>query len=128
MKVLLRFVRLMPRDFRGEAPVRRIVFDLVDLRTDDALQGVQRCARTEPLDRIAPSEPVPQADGIVIAIGIAEPQQQPACAVGAERHDEFLAQQPERRSAEDDHALLVQADHSFFRAEFEDFGELKRAR
>ena len=63
-----------------------------------------------------------QADGIVIAVGKPEAHQQASRGIGAERLDELLAQQTQRRSAQNHHALLVETNDPFVGPEIQQLG------
>ena len=71
---------------------------------------MQNRARAEPLQRVAPLEPLAEIDRVVVAVGIPESHEQPPGDVATEGVDQLLAQQPHRRRAENHDALLVQSD------------------
>ena len=60
----------------------------------------------------------------MVAVRVAKPQEQAPCRFEAERVDEFLAQQTHGRGAEQDDALLVQADDALIRPKIEQFREM----
>lgn len=97
--------------------------DADDLRPDDSFERVQHGAGSKSFDRAGPVRAVAQTHGVVIAIGKSESEEQATGGVGSERVDEFLAQQPHRRGAQDDDALFVEPDDALVGAEIE---ELRR--
>jgi len=117
-----------PGDLGIEPAGRRIVFRPADLRLDDALEPVQRGTRAKAFEWIAPAKLIAQADRIVVTIRVAKAEQQAACAFQAEGGDQFLAQQAERRRAEDHDPLFVQADHALVWEKFEHFRQVQIAR
>ena len=60
----------------------------------------------------------------MVPVGVAKPQEQAPCCFEAERVDEFLAQQPHGRGAEQDDALLVQADDALIRPKIEQLRQM----
>src|SRR5690606_34819253 len=127
MDVLLGLVRPVP-GVVGLERTGRIERDARNTGAHDALERVQRRAGVQSLDRVGPRRPIAQVDGIVVAVGIAEPQQQPARDIAAEAVDEFLAQQPHGCCAQNDDALLTQADDAEVRLEVQDLAELEAIR
>ena len=81
-----------------------------DLRSDNTFERVQNRTGAKALEGVAPMKSFTQVDGIVVAIGIPEPHQQPTGDVPAKCIDQLLAQQPHRRRAQNHHALLMQPD------------------
>jgi hypothetical protein len=73
VKVLFSHVGVVPGDLLLE-PVRfRVVVDLDDLRSDDSFQPVKDGACPYAVDRALPFGPVPQTDGIMVPVGVPEP-------------------------------------------------------
>ena len=79
------------------------------------------------LARIRPGAPIAQAHGVVVPVCEAEPHQQPARRLGAQRIDQLFSQQAHRRGAENDDALFVEANDAFIRPKIEQLGELHAA-
>ena len=61
----------------------------------------------------------------MIAVGVTEAQHQPARDVAAERVDQLLLHEAHRGGAQDDDALIVEADDAEIRPEIEQLGQLK---
>lgn len=123
---LLGLVRVVPGDLLLEPAGGLVVLDAADLRAHDAFERVQHRPGAQAVERRAPLRSRAQVDGVVVTVGEAEAQQQPPCRLGADRVDEFLAQQAHRRSAEDHDPLLVQSDDALIRPEVEQLGEVLR--
>ena len=122
--VLLRHVRVVPAHFLLESPRCGVVFDADDLGADDPFEPVKHGAGAKPLERSRPRGSVAQADGIVVPVGVAEPQHQTPRRLEPQRFDELLAQQAHGGRAQDDHALLVEADDPLIGAEIQHLGEV----
>ena len=125
MQVLLGLVRVVPGHLLLEAPGLGVVLDAADLDTHDALERVQQGTGAEAVDRVGPVRAVAQVDGVVVAVGEPEPQQQPPRRLASERVDQLLPQQAHRCRAEDHHALLVQPDDALIRPEVQQFREMQ---
>ena len=89
-------------------------------------ERMEHRACTEAVDRAAPIRACAQIDGVVVAVGEAEPKQDAPRGLQSERVDELLAHQAHRGRAQDDDSLLVQADDALIRPEIEQFGEVQR--
>ena len=61
----------------------------------------------------------------MIPVRVPEPQQQAPRGLESQRVDELLPQQAHRRRAQDDDALLMQADDALIRAKIEQFSEIE---
>ena len=85
---------------------------------------MQHDAGPQPVERSRPVRAVAQADGVVIPVGVAEPQQQAPRRLESQRVDELLAQQAHRRRAEDDDALLVQPDDALIGPKVQELGQI----
>ena len=66
-----------------------------------------------------------QVDGVVVAVGEAESEQQSPGRLEPERVDQLLAQQSHRRRAQDHDALLVQPDNALVRTKIQQFCEVQ---
>jgi hypothetical protein len=125
--VLLGFIRIVPLDDGLESPCLRIEFHRCEIRSHDAFERVDNCARPQTVDWIGPRSAIAEADRVVVSVGETEPHQEPAGRLGTERVDQLLSQQAHRGGAEDDHPLLVKPDHAFIRPKVEQLGELQSA-
>jgi hypothetical protein len=119
MDVLFRFVRVMPDDFLLESAAVGIVLEPDNLRSHDALEGVEQRSCTHTFERIGPVRTFPKADGVVIAVSKAETQQQPSCGLDAQRVHQLLAQQAHCRRTQDHDPLLVQSNDALVGAKVE---------
>ena len=119
-----------PRTSRATALPREsgrivgVMFQLNDLGAHDPFEPVQHDAGPQPFERIRPLRPVAQAHGVVVAIGVAKPQEQAPAVSKPERVDELLPQQPHGGGAEKDDALLVQTDDALIRPKIEELREM----
>jgi hypothetical protein len=95
------------------------MIDRANLGADNAFEGLQQRTRANRLDKIAPVGSLPQIHGVVIAVGEPESNRHASGRLESERIDQFLAQEPHRRGAEDDDALVVQADDPLIRTKVE---------
>ena len=61
----------------------------------------------------------------MVSVRVAKPQHQAPRGLEPQRVDEFFAQQPHGSGAQDDDALLVQADDALIRPEIEDLSDME---
>jgi len=124
MQMLLRRVGVVPDDFHVEA-ARLVPLQAHDLNAGDALERVEDGSFVQSFYGVRPLGPLSHVDSVVVAVGVAEPQHNPARNITAERVDQLLLHEPHRRGAQDDDTLIVQADDAEIRPEVEQFGELE---
>lgn len=82
-------------------------------------------AGAEPVDGVRPLRPLAKADGVVITVRVSEPQHDPARNLGADRVDEFLADETHGRRAQDHDALFVQPDDAQIGSEIQHLSNLE---
>jgi hypothetical protein len=96
-----------------------------DLHARDAFECVKHGTRAKALQRIRPPAALAHVHRVVIAVRVTEAQQQTARDVTSQRVDQFFLEQAHRRGAQDDDALVVQADHTQIRPEVQQLAELE---
>jgi hypothetical protein len=124
VQMLLRDVGIVPNDLHLESACL-VVLQPDDLNTGDALERMEDGALAQPVDGVRPLGTLTHVDGVVIAVGVAEPQHHAARNIAAERVDQLLLHEAHRRGTQDDHTLIVQADDAEIRPEVQQFGELE---
>ena len=97
---------------------------LDDLGSDNAFEPWSTGPARSPSRGSAHCRSVAQADGVVVTVRVAKPQHQAPRRLEPERVDELLAQQAHGRRAQDDDALLVQADDALVGAEIQNLAEV----
>jgi hypothetical protein len=122
--MLLCGVGVVPHDLHVET-ARVVVLQADDLDAGDAFERVEDGPLAQPLDRIRPLGSLAHVDGVVVAVGVAEPQHQAARDVAAERVDQLLLHEAHGGGAQDDHTLIVEADDAKVWPEIEQLGQLK---
>jgi hypothetical protein len=86
---------------------------------------VEDGALAQPVDGIRPLGPLAHVDGVVVTVGVAEPQHEPARDIATQRVDQLLLDKAQRRGAQDDDTLIVEADDAEVRPEIEQLGQLQ---
>ena len=122
VNVLLGHVGVVPLDARFEMSSLLVERYRVDDRPNDALEPVKHRTCANSVEGVRPMHAMTQAHGIVISVGKPEAHQQSSRRIGAERLNELLAQQPQRRGAQNHHALLVEPNHPFVWAKIQQLG------
>ncbi len=126
LQVLLGLVRVLPVGLDVVAPTFEIDlrFALVADHAGNTLQRVQRRPVVHVLIRGGVREPLGQRAVIGQAGRMPEPLHQRPCLVLADRLDQLLAQAPQRRGREHDHAVVLQPDLPFLRREAQQVGQV----
>ena len=123
--VLFGRVGIVPEHFLLESAGCGIVFDLGDFGSDDSFKPVKHGTCPEAFQRVCPFRAFAQAHGIVVPVCVSKPQHQASRRLESQRVDEFLAQETHRSGAQNDDALLMEADDPLIRAEIEQRGEVE---
>ena len=98
LEMLFGLVRVKPRQLGVEGAAVGVELEPVEIGLHDALEGVDGRSGADVLERIGPVELIAQVDGVVIAVGEPEAEQEAPGAVDSEGLHQLLAEQPHRRA------------------------------
>jgi hypothetical protein len=112
LQVLLGLEGVPPQRLGLETGRARVFRQPHDVRVHDALDPVERGAQADPVERIGPLDFGPKVDGVVVAAGESEPDEQPASHVDAARRNELAPEHAEGRGADQEDALFVEPDYA----------------
>ena len=123
--VLFGGVGIVPDHFFLESTGRGIVVDPGNLGPDNPFKPVKYGTGPEAFQRVCPFGSIAQAHRIVVPVRVPEPQHQASRRLQSQCVNELLAQETHRGRAQNDDALLMEADDPLVWTEIENLRKVE---